>query len=67
MDYKKAYEDSLCRAKELWRIYNCERHIIEFIFPEVCYLKDKENKLKDMDNSKLNESNNTFNVSLGEA
>ena len=45
MDYKKAYEDSLDRAKKLWEIYKDERHIIEFIFPEVCYLKDKENKL----------------------
>ena len=48
MDYKKAYEVGLGRAKELWEIYNSERYIIEFIFPEVCYLKDKENKLKDM-------------------
>ena len=44
MDYKKTYENSLDRAKELWKIYKGERHIIEFIFPEVCYLKDKENK-----------------------
>lgn len=51
MDYKKAYEDIFERAKELWGIYKGERHIIEFIFPEVCYLKDKENKLKDMVNS----------------
>ena len=45
LDYKKAYEDSLGRAKELWGIYYGERHIIEFIFPEICYLKDKDNKL----------------------
>ena len=48
MDYKKAYEDSLSRAKELWEIYKGERHIIEFILPEVCYLKDKEERLKGM-------------------
>lgn len=48
MDYKKAYEGSLDRAKELWGIYKGERHIIEFILPEVCYLKDKEERLKDM-------------------
>lgn len=52
MDYKKAYEDSLERAKELWGIYKGERHIIEFILPEVCYLKDKESRLKDMVNSR---------------
>ena len=55
MDYKKAYEDSLGRAKELWGIYKGERHIIEFIFPEVCYLKDKEERLKDMTSEKRKE------------
>ena len=51
MDYKKAYEDIFDRAKELWGIYKGERHVIEFIFPEVCYLKDKEERLKHMVNS----------------
>ena len=49
MDYKKAYEDIFDRAKELWGIYKGERYIIEFIFPEVCYLKDKEERLKEID------------------
>ena len=55
MDYKKAYEASLDRAKELWGIYKDERHIIEFILPEVCYLKDKEERLKDMASEKRKE------------
>ena len=57
MDYKKAYEAIFDRAKEMWGIYKGERHIIEFIFPEVCYLKDKENRLKDMVNSEQNSIN----------
>ena len=60
MDYKKAYEAIFDRAKEMWGIYKGERHIIEFIFPEVCYLKDKENRLKDMVNSEQNSINDNI-------
>lgn len=66
IDYKKAYEASLDRAKELWGIYKGERHIIEFILPEVCYLKDKEDRLKNMDNSRPKSINDNISYKKSE-
>ncbi len=66
IDYKKAYEASFDRAKELWGIYKGERHIIEFILPEVCYLKDKEDRLKNMDNSRPKSINDNISYKKSE-
>lgn len=32
MDYKKAYENALERAKNIWEIHKDERQILEYIF-----------------------------------
>lgn len=49
MDYKKAYENALERAKDIWKIHKDERPILEYIFyPENFFQTTLKEKLKEL-------------------
>ena len=49
MDYKKAYENALERAKDIWAIHKDERPILEYIFyPENFFQINLKEKLKEL-------------------
>lgn len=49
MDYKKAYENALERAKDIWAIHKDERPILEYIFyPENFFQTTLKEKLKEL-------------------